>query len=165
MKSRPLLILTCCTVLIFAAGSHFGVRNYFRACRLETQVENMTVRTRLMKQQMGEWGQKLRIIQRVNGFVDHARDLQLTPEGWAQYDVNVQDALSFRELARMIGQCEHNKDLYYLPLSFHVTTQQAKNASDAAGEELKAIARSGDASGQPAADLALSLKGAFFVRQ
>jgi hypothetical protein len=139
MKSGQLLILTCFVALIFAAGSHFGFRAYFRARSLAVQVDNLTVRTRLMKQQAGELAQKLRLIQRVNGFVAHARNLRLTPDGWAKYDVNVQDAFSFRELARMIDQCVHDKDLYFVPLSFHVATSKAKNLSDVAGEDLKSI--------------------------
>lgn len=165
MKSGQLLILTCFLTLLFAAGSHYGAHAYFRAHRLEAQVENLTVRARLMKQQAGEQAQKQRLIQRVNGFVARARDLRLTPETWARYDVNVQDALSFRELARMIDQCAHDKDLYFVPLSFHVATGEAKNSSDAVGETLKAIPRPGDEGTQRTADLALSLKGAFFVRQ
>jgi hypothetical protein len=165
MKSGQLLILTCFVALIFAAGTQFGLRAYFRARSLAVQVENLTVRTRLMKQQAGELAQKLRLTQRVNGFVAHARDLGLTPEGWARYDVNVQDSFSFRELARMIDQCVHDKDYYFVPLSFHVATGSAKNASDAAGESPKTIQRPGDDGTQRTADLVLSLKGAFFVRQ
>ena len=165
MKSGQLLVLTCLTALIFAVGSHFGVRAYFRAASLAARVENMTVRTRLMKQQAGERAQKLRFIQRINGFVAHARDLHLTPEEWARYDVNVQDSFSFRELARMIDQCVHDKDLFFVPLSLHVTAGKAKDASDAAEEISRAVPNPGDAGTQPTADLALSLKGAFLVRQ
>ena len=164
MKSGQLLILTCFVALIFAASSHFGVRAYFQANGLSARVENLTVRTRLMKQQAGDLAQKLRLIQRINGFVAHARDLHLTPEEWARYDVNVQDSLSYRELAGMIEQCVHDKDFYFVPLSFHVATSKAKDASGVAGEKLKAAQGPG-ADSKEAADLALSLKGAFFVRQ
>jgi hypothetical protein len=165
MKNGQLLILTCFMALIFAAGGHFGVRAYFQANSLATHVENLTVRTRLMKQQAGELAQKLRRIQRVNGFVAHAREMHLTPEEWARYDVNVQDSLSFRALARMIDQCVHDKDLYFVPQSFHLATSNAKNASDVAGEILKTAPDPGNADSKKTADLALSLKGAFFVRQ
>ena len=167
MSKKFFLIFTmvCFVALIFAAGSHFGFRAYFRARSLAVQVDNLTVRTRLMKQQAGELAQKLRLIQRVNGFVAHARDMHLAPEEWARYDVNVQDSLSFRELARMIDQCAHDNDFYFVPLAFHVATGKAKDASDFAGEKLKAAPASGDADSKTAADLALSLKGTFFVRQ
>jgi hypothetical protein len=164
MKNGQLLIFSGLIVLIFVISSHFGAQSYFQARQLTAQVEYMTARTRLMKQQVGESEQKIRLIQRVNDFVDHARDLQLTPEGWARYDVNVVDALTFKELARMIEQCVHNKDLYYLPLSFHLAVGQAKNSSEAMEQEMKAIPLPADATNQQAADLALSLKGAFYVR-
>lgn len=165
MKNGQLLILTFFMALIFAVGSHFGVHAYLQAHSLAARVENLTVRTRLMKQQAGELAQKLRFIQRANGFVAHAQDLHLTPEGWAKYDVNVQDAFSFRELARMIDQCVHDKDLYFVPLSFHIATGRAKKAADAEEATSRAVPGPGDADTQQKADLALSLKGAFFVRQ
>jgi hypothetical protein len=165
MKSGQWLILTCFMALVFAAGSHFGARAYFKAKGLADRVETLTVRTRLMKQQAGDLAQKLRLVHRVNGFVAHARDMHLAPEEWARYDVNVQDSLSFRELARMIDQCAHDNDFYFVPLAFHVATGKAKDVSDFAGEKLKAAPASGDADSKKAADLALSLKGTFFVRQ
>jgi cell division protein FtsB len=165
MKSDQLLILTCFMALIFAVGSHFGIQSYLRAHRLEAQVQNLTVRTRLAKQQAGELAQKQRVIQRINEFVDHARDMHLAPDEWARYDVNVQDSLSYRELARMLDQCVHEKDFYFVPLSFHVAAGKAKNESDLAGEKSKAAPGTGDADSKETADLALSLKGAFFVRQ
>ena len=161
MNHKP-FILSGLMVLAFALSTHFGARAYFQARQLEVQVENMTVRTRLMKQQVGELEQKMRLIQRVNDFTGHARDLQLIPEAWARYDVNVQDALTFRELTQMVEQCVHNKDLYFMPVSFHVAVGQAGKAPDAQGRENNAVpADPNDA--QPN-DLVLSLKGAFFVR-
>ena len=165
MRNGQLFILTGLIAVLFAASSHFGVQAYFQARQLEDRVALMNARTRLMKQQMGELEQKLRIVQRVDDFVDHARDLQLTPNQWARYDVQVQDALSFRELSQMIEQCVHNKDFYYLPLSFHVATRKAKDAAAAAEPELKVNPTQADATDKPPADLVLSLKGAFFVRQ
>jgi len=162
MKHSRLFILSGAIVLMFAVSSHFGAQAYFQARHLEIQVEHMTARTRLMKQQVGELEQKLRIIQRVNDFAGHARDLGLTPEAWARYDVQVQDALTFKELAQMIEQCIHNKDLYFQPLSFHVAVGHAGSASETLGQELKAIPA--DANDQQPNDLVLSLKGAFFVR-
>jgi hypothetical protein len=165
MKNGQLFILTGLIAVLFAVSSHFGVEAYFQARQLEDRVAFMSAHTRLLKQQMGELEQKLRIVQRVDDFVGHARELQLTPDRWARYDVQVQDALSFRELSQMIEQCVHNKDFYYLPLSFHVATRKARDAAAAAAPELKVNPSSADATDKPPADLVLSLKGAFFVRQ
>jgi hypothetical protein len=164
MKNGQLFVLTGLIAVLFAASSHFGVQTYFQARELEGRVAFMNARTRMLKQQMGELEQKLRVVQRVDDFVEHAQDLQLTPEQWARYDVQVQDALTFKELSQMIEQCVHNKDFYYLPLSFHVATRQAKNAAGAMEPELKVNPPQADATDKPPADLVLSLKGAFFVR-
>ncbi len=161
MKHR-LFLISGLSVVLFVIGGQYGANAYFQARQLAAQAELMTVRTRLMKQQVGQLEQKMRVIQRVNGFVNRAGDLQLTPQAWAQYDVNVQDALTFKELAQIIEQCVHNKDLYYKPFSLRVAVGQARDG--ASGQEAKPTPEDADAANRQPPDLSLSLKGAFFVR-
>ena len=162
MKHR-LFLISLLSVGMFVASGHFFARAYFQNRQLAAQAEIMTVRTRLMRQQIGELEQKMRVIQRVNHFVEHAGQLKLTPEQWTRYDVNVEDALTFRELSRMIEQCVHNKDLYYKPLAFQVTLGgQERSPQDG---EAGSASTSRRTSNQLPTELKLNLKGAFFVRQ
>ncbi len=157
-----LFLVSSLIVAAFVVSTHFGAKAYFQTRQLKSQAALMTVRTRVMKQQVGELEQKMRVNQRVNSFMARARELQLTPEQWDQYDVNIQDAVTFKELAEMVEQCVHNKDLYYKPLSFHMAVGRGRDMDEKAEIASTAVAAQG--TDQKQGDLALSLKGAFFVR-
>ena len=157
------LIMVCGIILVaFVASVHFGAQAFFQARQLEAQVEDLTVRERIMKQQVGELAQKVRVVERVNSFVTHAEKLGLSPEQWEQYDVSIQDAVTFKELALMIDQCVHNKELYYKPLTFHIAVGQQKIPDKP--EAVAPDPTPAPGTDKKPADLALSMKGAFLVR-
>jgi hypothetical protein len=156
------LVMTGCSVVFFVLASMFGAKAYFQARQLSIQVEMMTVRTHLIRQQIGELEKKARILQRVDDFVDHAQKMQLTPRQWTRYDVTVQEEATFRELANMIEQCAHNRDLYFKPISLQVSMGSIKDSSiEAAAVQLSPA---GDPT-KKTSDVAVVLKGAFWVKQ
>lgn len=114
---------------------------------------------------MGELEQKVRVVKRVNEFVGRAEDQRLTPGHWASYDVDINDTLAFKELSHIIEQCVHNKDIYFRPISFHVTVDPKKEpALLEKYEDIEPLPAAADINEGEASDVALALKGTFWVR-
>jgi hypothetical protein len=157
-----LFIITGIAAALFGAGLHMGADAYKDSRQLQAQAEGLTIRTRLMRHQLGELEQKVRVLDRVGGFVDQAASQRLTPQQWSVYEVNIQDALSFAELARIIEQCDHGEGLVFKPISFHVSVGGGQAEGDAGGPS-KPLKRADDADSAPA-DATLELQGAFLVR-
>lgn len=157
-------LITICAVATFIISGHYGLNAYFKARQLKAQEENLTVRTRLMKRQVAELEQKMRVLKRVKHFVHSAKDLRLTPEHWSSYDVQIHDAIAYRELAQIVEQCIHNKDIYFWPTSLHVTVDPKQNASDEVSEDFEPVPVIADSQQGQSSDVALSLQGTFWVR-
>lgn len=164
MKYRAYMI-TGLAVVAFLLGGQYGVTSYFNARHLKARAETMTVSTRLMKHQVGELEQKARILNRVQHFMDSAHSQRLTPDNWSAYDVQIQDVVAFQELAQIVEQCVHNKDLYYKPISFHVAVGQDKDASSELEGSMEPVPPlSADAVTDGPTDVSLALQGTFLVR-
>jgi hypothetical protein len=157
-------ILTACAVAAVLLCGHFGIHSYFKARQLKAQAESIAVRTRLMKHQIGEMEQKMRILQRVAHFVKQAQDLRLVPGQWAAYEVNIQDVLTFQALSRIVEQCVHSKDIYFKPVAFNVALNHG--ATNPSGDESvpQPVPMNADASEENASDVTLALQGTFMVR-
>jgi len=157
-----LLIVSGVIIATFVVSTHFGAKAYFQTRQLKTQVEIMTVGIRVKKQQGGDLVQKMSAIQGANGFVNRVRELQLSPEQWDQYDVNIQDAVTFEELAGMLEQCTRNKDVCDKPLSFYIAMNPNKNYYEK--EDVTPIPVVAESSDKKLTNPPLGLKGVFFVR-
>jgi hypothetical protein len=155
-------IITVVAVALVLTSANFGIKAFMRARQLQTDTEVLAVRTRTMRHELGELEQKLRVMQRVGYFMDRAALQGLSVDRWSVYEVNVQDQLSFKELGRVIEQCEHTKDIYFKPASFHITVGPIEAQKNTSATIPPPIA-DGSADGGPA-DVLLGLKGAFLVR-
>lgn len=157
-------MITICAVATFILAGHYGLKSYSKARHLKAEEEKLTVRTRLMKRQVAELEQKMRVLTRVKHFVRSAEDQRLTPEHWSAYDVQIHDAIAYQELAQIVEQCIHNKDIYFWPTSFHVTVDPKQNASDEVNEDFEPVPVIADSQDGQSSDVALSLQGTFMVR-
>lgn len=157
-------LLTAIAVGAFLGCGHFGVQSFLIARQLQARAESMTVRTRLMKHQIGEMEQKLRVLQRVAHFVERAHELRLAPESWSTYEVNVQEAMTFEKLSHMIEQCRHGKDIIFKPTTFHVALHHGDGA--AAGDSVAAtpVPLDSNATKDDTSEVGLALQGAFVIR-
>ena len=156
---------TFCALSAFLLSGHYGFKSYAKARQLKAASETMAVRARLMKRQVGELEQKARVLKRVNDFVGAAQDQRLTPEHWSMYDVEIHDALGYQELSRIVEQCIHNKDIYFRPISFHVTVDPRNQESlTHKFEDIEPVPALADAQQGQSADVSLALKGTFLVR-
>lgn len=156
-------IITACSLAAFLLCGHFGINAYFKAQQLKAQAETITVRTRLMKHQVGAMGQKMRVLQRVSQFVDQAKALRLEPSEWAAYDVHVQQAMSYQDLSQIVEQCVHNDHIYFKPLAFHVAVRSEDSLSSEPSEAKPELVPANDMEASQS-DLSLTLRGTFMVR-
>lgn len=156
-----LFLITGLAVTLFIAGFHMGTVAYKQARQQMVRVEGMTTRIRTMRHQVGELEQKVRVLNRVGDFVDQVTARQLTPEEWSIYEVNIQDAMSFAELARIIEQCGHGDGLVFKPISFQVSVAGGRQEDDTGS--LSSSVKRTDAD-NVTMDATLKLQGAFLVR-
>lgn len=163
MTSRS-YIITACSLAVFLLCSHFGINSYFKARQLKAQAETITVRTRLMKHQIGAMEQKMRVLQRASHFVDQAKALRLEPGEWAAYDVNVQKAMTYQKLSEIVEQCVHNDNIYFKPLTFHVAIRSGDTSPADEPSEAESVLLPANGMTEGSSDLSLALKGTFMVR-
>jgi uncharacterized membrane protein len=160
-----LYIFTLIALFVFLLCGHYGIRLYAKARQLKSASETMAVRARLMRRQVGELEQKVRVVKRVNAFVGKAKDQRLTPEHWSSYDVDIHDTMAYQELSHIIEQCAHNKDIYFRPISFHLTVDPNKEEMPSEKfEDIEPVPAVEDADQSQASDVSLALKGTFWVR-
>jgi hypothetical protein len=160
-------IFTFCVLALFLFCGHYGLHSYIKARHLKAEAETLAVRTRLMKRQLGELQQKARILNRVSHFVDNTRKHKMTPENWVRYDVHIQDAMAFQELAQIVEQCIHNQNIYFKPISFHAAVNQQKQSGGDRFDGVEPVPVDADADTEKdtKADVTLALQGTFMVRQ
>lgn len=158
-------IVTAGVLAALVFSGHYAFRSMVNASQLQSRADVLAVRTRTMRHQVGELEQKVRTLQRVNHFVQTADQQRLSPEHWSVYEVSIQDAVTFKELAQIVEQCSRNNDLYFKPIAFHVVLGQQPNAASAAeGGGAEPVVLDADAQDGKPSDVALALKGTFLVR-
>lgn len=157
-----LYAITVCVTLLALFGARFGIKAYFHARQMRTQVEVLAVRTRSMRHQVGELEQKLRVMRRVNHFLEQAASRGLSADQWSTYAVSIDDQVSFQWLDRIVGQCTHSSGLYFKPDFFHVAVGQPTDGDGRPGQHAGSVGNGGG-SGEPA-DVVLGLQGTFWVR-
>ena len=157
-------IIAFCAVTVFLVCGHLGLSSYQKARHLKAEVKSLTMRTRLMKWQVGELQRKTRILNRVNHFMERAEDEKLTPDKWSSYEVHIQDALAFRELAQIVEQCIHNQNVYFKPISFHAALSNEKRSEEGSFDTVEPVPVDADTNVETSADVTLALKGTFVVR-
>ena len=157
-------IVTGCALAALVLSGHFATRSYFNARQLKAQSDQLTARTLIIKHQAGELEQKMRVLQRVAHFVNRAHEQRLTPDSWSVYEVNIQESVTFSELAQIVEQCVQDKDVYYKPLAFHVALNQEQGPKPPSADGIEPIILDADGQGDKPSDVALALKGTFLVR-
>jgi hypothetical protein len=138
---------------------HVALSAYTRCTLAANRLEALTVRQRLFKQQAAELERSYRIWQKVSDFMETIRLAGLVEQNWAVYDVAIEEPLSYAELGQLLSQCAFAENQYFKPISLQIKSVDALAADETGPAKKPATA---DA---PKADILLSLKGAFLVRQ
>jgi uncharacterized protein YjiK len=99
--------------------------------------------------------QKLHSILRINNFINNAKLLGLEQNKWAEYNVDIQDTVTFTEMKTILNQCSNGDSHYFKPISFHIKSLKAT------GNKEKT---SGMTFENESGDILMTLKGAFIVK-
>jgi hypothetical protein len=157
-------LITGCAMTAFLLCGHYGINSYFKARQLRAQAETLAVRTRLMKHQVGEMEQKVRVLQRVEHFMAQAKAFGLAPEQWSAYAVNIQEGMTFQKLSQIIEQCVHNKEIFFAPQGFHLALNQGQRPISGDEQAAQPVPLTADTAPDTASDVTLALQGTFMVR-
>ena len=155
-------IITLALAICFCTASYFFLTAYNRYDISRGKVEVMETRVRLLKQQKREAQRKWRILTRVNAFVDKAASLGLEGKKWANYDVNIQEPVTFFEMEQILNQCSNSSSYYFKPIALHANISPE---SDGKIVKKTSTSNSADSRKSKEGDLMLTLRGAFIVRQ
>ena len=121
----------------------------------QEQLETHQARLRLLNQQHRELIEKTAILKRASQFTDRARELDLQPDAWTLYDVNVQSPLDFEAAQEMVYLCGDSSLAYYWPISLEIKKPDTRGQSAGASAAQQAAPT----------DVQLSVKGRFAARR
>ncbi len=156
------LILGVCLVF----GSYFFSKSLARWKRLkrallvarQEQSKAEAVRRELLRRD--------RIMTRLGNLVNRARELGLTPEQWDQYDVEVQQAITFPQLSTILRQTNTGNNYYFEPMFIYLLKSQPRKEG---GEQPPSTEQEKPSTEQrlepDGGDIFLKLKGRFLVRK
>ena len=107
-----------------------------------------------------------RLMARLENVVKRAQALGLSPEQWGQYDVEVQETVSFPRLAEILKQAGPGYNYYFEPIYLYLSRSKPRKEGDPpapAPAPQRSESREGGA--LKGGDIYLKVKGSFLVRK
>ncbi len=154
-------IVTMVLSILFTVAAALTISAHRDLAGNREKWETLKVRLRVMSHQKKDVEKTQVQLARLNGFMRKAATLGLEQENWASYDVNIQEPVTFAQMARILNQCINTPDYYFKPVSLQVKTNVKPDQTSLKGASLPAA----DDSFDPGkGDVLLTLKGAFVVR-
>jgi hypothetical protein len=142
-----------------AVGACLAAYGFLGAYALKAwQQEQLSVHQahlRMLQQQRQEIVRKSAILKRAAQFTARARELNLQPDDWALYDVNVASPLNFEAAQEIIYLCSDSELTYYWPISLEIKLQ---------GTEDRKTGTTNQNTVKPT-DVQLSVQGRFAARR
>ncbi len=151
--------------VIMLGGGLYFFNTYSRYTCLRDDFERMQARAKVVKQRATELNQKIKTIQRVERFMERVAEMEMRPEDWSSFNVNIQSWVSYKELEKIVSQCAYDRQYYFVPISFEVQTPEAVDEKDEQLQVSEAAANQGDSSLSSGSDVHLVLNGAFMIRR
>ncbi len=155
-------VMTGLIVMLLLIGGRFFLTGYKRYVVNQDKKAVLTCRANLLNQQQSDRKQKMHNILRVNRFVNNAKLLGLEKRRWAVYNVDIQDAVTFTEMKKVLMQCSNATFRYFRPVSFHIKSLKATHNNAGIGNKYET---SGMTFENKTGDILMTLKGAFIVRE
>ncbi len=121
----------------------------------QAQLSARQAQLRMLKRQHEEMVRKAALLGRAAQFTARARELNLQPDAWTLYDVNVQSPLDFEAAQEIVFLCGDSSLAYFWPISLEIRKQNA-DAPQAGATQKKAASPT---------DVQLSVKGRFAARR
>ncbi len=107
-----------------------------------------------------------RLMIRLENVVKRARELGLSPEQWAQYDVEVQETVCFPRLAEILKQAGPGRNYYFEPIYLYLSkSQPSKEGNPPAAPPAPQRSQGGQGGPFKGGDIYLKVKGSFLVRK
>jgi hypothetical protein len=148
-------------MLLFIAVRSFLI-GYDRYVVYQNKKTVLTCRANQLNRQQNKRKQKMHTVLRINRFVNNIKSLGLEKEKWAVYHVEIQDAVTFTEIKKILMQCSNAAFRYFKPVSFHMKYLKATENKGEMGNTRKI---SEMALKNKTGDILMTLKGAFVVRE
>lgn len=158
--SRQKIIAVGLAIVFFVAG-HFFLKAYNRYALDRDMLQVLSKQSRLLKKRQSEQVRKKRALERVNSFVSHVNSLGLVRDQWTNYNVNIEEPVSFPAVEQILMQTANSSSYYFKPVMVHVKT---KFEPDTGTRPDKQAATSADSPEVKKGDVLLTLKGAFVVK-
>ena len=155
-------LFTVVLSILFTIAAAFTISAYRELDGNREKLETLKVRLRVMAHQRKDVEKTQVQIARLKGFMQKAADMGLEQHKWASYDVNIQEPVTFAQMARILNQCVNTPDYYFKPVSLQVKTKVNPDQTHLKGTSLPA---GDDIFDSGKGDVLLTLKGAFVVRQ
>jgi len=155
-------ILSALLALLFLTSAYFFLTSYNTYILNQEKFKVLTGQVHLLRQQQREMERKERIMVKVNNFINRARSLGLEKNKWACYDVNIEEPITFPEVAKILNQTVNSSSYYFKPVTLHVKT---KMESDKKATQNKPPSTSADSPETKKGDILLTLRGSFVVKQ
>ena len=134
----------------------------YKRCAVNEQRLGQAVRqVRLLKHHEREQAKNRRILSRVERFVARAKALGLERKYWEDYEVNIDEALSFPEARRILSQTSNTGSYYFMPIALNIK----KDSPSGSGPGPMAGPPNTNNSKEKKGDISFILKGKFVVRQ
>jgi len=157
------IIFAACLALVFFISVHFFLESYYRHALNSDRLEVITRQVRLLKKHHRLMEKNRRMMADVENFTKQADQLGLTRKNWQSYDVNIQQALAFSEIEKILAQAKNSDSHYFKPviLQLHRFSESDRTKQQATVKP----SNSADSSETIQKDLMITMQGAFLVRQ
>ena len=155
MKIFRSCIMTGLLVVLLLMAGHYFLTNYKAYVGYKGKKTVLVRKVRRLNQFQSEREQKLHSILRINNFVNTAKSLGLEQSKWSEYNVDIQDTVTFVEMKTILKQCSNTDSHYFRPISFHIKSLKATDNQDKT---------SGKTFENVEGDILMTLKGAFVVK-
>ena len=109
-------LVTIVLSMLFTVAAAFTISAYRDLEGSRQKMETLKVRLRVMAHQRKDVEKTRLQLARLHGFMQKAAHLGLDQQNWASYDVNIQEPVTFAQMARILNQCVNTPDHYFKPL-------------------------------------------------
>ena len=155
MKIFRSCIMTGLLVVLFLMAGRYFLTAYKAYVGYKGKKTVLVRKVRRLNQFQSEREQKLHSILRINNFVNTAKSLGLEQSKWSEYNVDIQDTVTFAEMKTILKQCSNSNSHYFRPVSFHIKSLKATgNYEKVPGKIFE----------NETGDILMTLKGAFVVK-
>ncbi len=153
-------IIAAGLALILIVTAHFFMTAYDVYVMDRDTLKILTDQLEGLEGREEEQGRKKHILERVDNFVIRAGSLGLARNQWSYYDVNIEEAISFKGAEQILRQTANSPSYYFKPDKVYIKTKY--DVGDE-GDQSNEISPPTGTEQMEDGDILLTLKGTFIV--